>query len=615
MTIACLGQVANNTSLVGTITDPSGNPVSGASVTAVNTDTKTTYTGKTNEEGYYAITFIAVGNYSITVDSVGFKKSSKTGIPVAINQAVRSDFGLELGSVNEEVTVSASTPPLSTDDATVQETVNTRAIADLPLSGRRTMDLATTKSDVIVGPKTSFTGIPPGEDFIGAGQREITNSLSLDGITIMNGLISVSPVTVSPDAVQEVQVQTGNYTAQYGAYMGVHINMVSKTGGNSIHGTAYDFVQNDAFNARNFFNRAGTTLPLRYNQFGFELNGPVYIPKLYDGRNKTFFTAAYEGLRNNNQTSVGLGNTFTPAMESGDFSAISAPLYDPHNGQAFANNQISSNLISPISQKILSLYYPQPNATGANNYSAPLPQVVNIDNVLARIDQNFGEKIRLFGRYDWQDLSASSATTTPTGGTYGPTNNRNFAIGYTHVIIPNLINDFRIGRNHLTSNALNYWYVHGLASAGTDLGIPGFNADTTYHNPGIPYMTVTNYLTMGNNGTNWFQDDTTWHGYDQISWAHGKHNVMAGAELRKMTTGRAAVNNPLGLFAFNGQLTCQVVNGSCASGTGNAAADFLLGLPQNNATPLQQYKGVVAEWRNGFFVLDNWQLSQKLTLN
>ncbi|MBW4026319.1 MAG: TonB-dependent receptor [Acidobacteria bacterium] len=613
--VTSFAQVANNTSLVGTVLDPSGNPVSGANVKAVNVGTKVNYSGKTNDQGYYAITFIPAGTYNITVESQGFKSETSTGIPVAINAAVRSNFTLSIGSVQDQVLVTASTPPLATDDATVQETVNTRAIQDLPLSGRRTMDLAATKSDVIVGPKTSFTGIPPGEDFIGAGQREITNSLSLDGITIMNNLISTSAVTVSPDAIQEVQTQTGNYTAQYGAYMGVHINMVSKTGTNSLHGTAYDYVQNDAFDAKNFFNRSKTKLPLRYNQFGFELDGPVYFPKIYDGRDKTFFTAAYEGLRNNNQTGVGLGNTFTQAMRNGDFSQTSAKLFNPYTGTAFANNQIDPGLVSPIAQKIISLYYPLPNATGANNFTAPLPSVVNINNVLARVDQTFGQNVRLFVRYDWQNLTALGSSVTPTGATYGPTNNRNIAFGYTQVITPNFINDFRFGRNHLISNALNYWYQNHLLNAGTSLGIPGFAADTQFNNPGIPYMTVTNYLSMGNNGTNWFQDDTTWHGYDQVSWTHGKHAIMAGAELRKMTTGRAAQNNPLGIFAFNGQLTCQVQGGACASGTGNAAADFLLGLPQNDATPIQELKGVVTEWRDGFFILDNWQVNERLTLN
>jgi len=219
------------------------------------------------------------------------------------------------------------------------------------------------------------------------------------------------------------------------------------------------------------------------------------------------------------------------------------------------------------------------------------------------MDQNFGDKIRLFVRYDWQNTTNFGGSITPTGGSYGPANNRNIAIGYTHIITPSLVNDFRFGRNHLMTNNLNYWTVNGLLNAGTQLGIPSFTGDTTFHNPGIPDVTVSGFMTLGNAGANWYQDDTTWHGYDQVSYRRGSHNVMAGVEIRKLITGRAAANNPRGLFNFTG------------SRSGNAAADFLLGTPQNDITPIQEFKGVVAEWRDGFFLLDNWQVNSKLTLN
>ena len=610
-------QVANNTSLVGTVTDANG-VVMGAKVTAVNVGTNDTYSATADEQGNYSITFVREGTYTITTEHTGFRKSVQNGIFVEINRTVRTDVRLEVGSVSQSVVVDAAVPAISTDEATLAETINSRSVVDLPLNGRDALQLAATTSNVIVGPKSSQTAIPPGEDFIGAGQREITNSLTLDGITIMNNLITVTHVVPSVDAVEEVQVQNGNYTAQYGSYMGVHVNLATKSGTNGVHGALFEFVRNDMFDAHPFFDSPGSPKkPLHLNQFGVEVDGPVYLSKLYNGRNKTFFTASYEGLRQIKSPSQ-LGTTLTQAMRGGDFSSLctggfgpsgvctdaqpSDQIHNPATQAPYPGNIIPSNQLSSFSQALLP-YYPLPNIAGTNTFSGPVASNVSTNQTLERIDQNFGDKIRLFVRYDWQITTIFGGSITPTGGSYGPANNRNIAVGYTHIITPSLVNDFRFGRNHLMTNNLNYWTVNGLLNAGTQLGIPNFTGDTTFHNPGIPDVTVSGFMTLGNAAANWYQDDTTWHGYDQVSYRRGSHNVMVGVEIRKLITGRAAANNPRGLFNFTG------------SRSGNAAADFMLGTPQNDITPIQEFKGVVAEWRDGFFVLDNWQVNSKLTLN
>ena len=609
-------QVANNTSLVGTVTDASGQTVAGAKITAVNVATNEHYSATTGEDGSYTLTFVREGTYTITVERAGFARSVQQGIVVDINRTVRTDVSLKVGSVSEYVTVNAAAPAVSTDDATIAETLSTRSVVDLPLNGRDALKLAATTSDVIVGPKSTQTGVPPGEDFIGAGQREITNSLTLDGITIMNNLITVTNVQPNVDAVEEVQVQNGNYTAQYGSYMGVHVNLATKSGTNEVHGAVFEFVRNSLFDAHSFFDTPGSPKrPLHINQFGVEVGGPVYIPKLYNGRNKTFFMASYEGLRQIKSPSQ-LGTTFTQAMRNGDFSAIctagfnasglchqaSQQIHNPTTLAPYLNNMIPSNQLSGVSQALLQ-YYPLPNIPGTNTFSGPVASNVSTNQTLERIDQNIGDKIRLFVRYDWQNTNIFGGNITPTSGSYGPAYNRNLAIGYTHVIAQNIINDFRFGRNHLLTNNLNYWTVNNLLDAGTKLGIPNFTGDTTFHDPGIPDITVSGFMGLGNAGTNWYQDDTTWHGFDQMSYRHGSHNIMAGAEIRKLITGRAAANSPRGLFNFTG------------SRSGNAAADFVLGTAQNDVTPIQEFKGVAAEWRDGFFVLDNWQVNSKLTLN
>jgi len=623
--LALMAQVANNTTLVGTVADPTSGVIAGAHVVGVNRDTKVAYSGDTNGEGYYSIPFVAPGTYDITVEKTGFRKTTASGVVVQLNMSARTDFSLNVGSETTEITVSAATPALSTDDALIGDTISTHQVTNLPINTRRVMDLATTASNVIIGPKTSFSGVPPGANYIGAGTREVANSLTLDGITIMNSLISNSPVTPNPDAVAAVQVQSGNYTAQYGAYMGIHINSDTKAGTNTLHGTAYDYIQNDYFNAKPWLATVGSRTPkMRFNQFGGVLGGPVVIPHLYNGRDKTFFMGSYEGLRSYSTT---LTNNITTVptlkMRSGDFSELLAQgiqLYNPTNRTTpYPNNQLP---VSPVAAKLMQ-YYPLPNLPGtASNFNQALPLNLVQNQTLDRVDHNVGQNVRLFGRFLWQKLTFESGSPVPTSSSYSPTMDRNGVIGYTHIITPNFINDFRFGFNVLTSDANNGFAQSGIKDAGSQLGIPGFTADVDNNNPGIPTFVVPGYAGLGSAGTNWKQDDRTLHGYDQISWTKGKHNIMAGADIRRMSIGRAAQNDPRGNFTFNGEYTSKCEKPTdlrnpnpCTNTTPqNTFADFVVGRASLVTTPTFQVKGSVGSWRNGYFVQDNWQVSQKLTL-
>ena len=609
--IAAHGQVANNTSLVGTVTDSTGSVVAGAQVTAVDTATKVQYKGTTNSQGYYQIPFVQPGTYDITVEQAGFSKVLSRGTSVVLNMAARTDVTLPVGSASSEVTVTTETSALSTDDALVGETLSSHQVENLPMAGRRVLELAATNPSIIVGPKTSYTGVPPGANYIGAGTREVTNSLTLDGITIMNSLISNSPVTPNADAVGAVQTQTGNYTAQYGAYMGVHINVDTKAGTNSFHGTGFDYVQNTVFNAKSFLATPTAPTPVQhFNQFGFVLDGPVAIPHLFNGRDKLFFMGSYEGVRQKSQ-STSVATLLTTAMQGGDFSALCGPLtaaglcsnkqlVDPVTKAPYAGDR--GIPVSPYAAALLK-YYATPNLSGVtNNTSIAVPNTFSQDQTLDRVDYAVSDKVRLFARYDYQTIQSANGNIVATSASSSPTKNTNGLIAYTHILTPKLINDLRVGFNKFSSNQLNYFYTAGLTNAGTQLGIPGFNADTVNNNPGIPTISITGYQGLGAEGTNWFQDDRTIHGYDQISYAFGKHNVMAGADIRRMTIGRAAGNTPRGQFAFNGAYT------------GDAGADFITGYSNQVTTPVFQVKGSIGEWRNGFFAQDNWQVTQKLTV-
>src|SRR6266496_2823762 len=602
LTTSAWAQLASQTALVGTVTDSGGLVVPGAQVVAVNAGTQDTYEASTNAEGYYNIQFVRTGTYEITVTLTGFQTSKVSGVEVANNQVVRTNVVMKVGQLNESVTVVASAPILDTDSAKISETIGARAISDLPLNGRNVWSLASTTPGVLTGLNSDI-----GLSFRGAGQREIQNSLSLDGINSSSNLLAATSMRPISDAVTEIQVHTGSTTAEYGSSLGVYINVVTKSGTNSPHGSLFEFFQDAALDNRGYFeNPANPKNPRRRNQFGTEIDGPVTIPKLYDGRNKTFFMGSYEGVRANALT-AGFVTVPTTLMRQGNFSEISTAIRNPLTGQPFPGNTIPASQISPIARKLLD-YYPATNQPGtASNVQTNAAATDNIDQVLFRVDQNLGNKARLYLRYNWHDSYTGNIGSPPAAIPIQvitqPRVNKNTLFAYTHTLRPNLFNDFRIGYHRIDFDTLNYFSVNGVTSAGADLGIPGFNGDVRFNNPGLPTVNISNFTGLGTAGANWYQFDTTFQMSNVMAYNRGSHNVRTGFDLRRMATGRRAANDPRGRFDFTGDIT------------GYSVADFMLGLPRTVIPPTDQIQGHVGGWRNGFFVNDVWQPSRNLTLS
>ena len=317
LSTAAYAQLASQTALVGTVSDSGGLVLPGASVVAVNVGTRDTYEATTNAEGDYYIQFIKPGKYEIAVTVSGFQAFKATGVEVASNQVVRTNAVMQVGAVNESVNVEARAQVLDTDRATVSETIGERAIDELPLNGRNVWSLASTTPGVLGGLNSDI-----GLSFRGAGQREIQNSLSLDGINSSANLLAATSMRPIADAVTEVQVQTGSTSAEYGSYLGVHINVVTKSGTNTPHGSLFYFLQDDALDARGHFeNRAIPANPRSRKQFGAQFDGPVFLPKFYDGRNRTFFMGAYEGVRGEAISSP-FASVPTALMRQGNFSEV-----------------------------------------------------------------------------------------------------------------------------------------------------------------------------------------------------------------------------------------------------------------------------------------------------
>jgi hypothetical protein len=593
-------QLASQTALVGTVSDSAGLVLPGAAVVAVNVGTKDTYEATTNAEGYYDIQFVRPGRYDITVTMNGFQTFKATGVEVASNQVVRTNAAMQVGGVNESVNVEAAAQVLDTDRATVSETIGERAIVELPLSGRNVWSLASTTPGVLGGLNSDI-----GLSFRGAGQREIQNSLSLDGINSSSNLLAATSMRPIADAVTEIQVQTGSTSAEYGSYLGVHVNVVTKSGTNTPHGSVFHFMQDSALDSRGWFeNPANPKNPRDRKQFGFEMDGPVVIPGLYDGRNRTFFMGSYEGVRGKAQTSP-IASVPTTLMRQGNFSEVATPIRNPFTRQPFAGNVIPSSMLSPVALRLLE-YYPEINRTGtANNVQTQSANTDNVDQLLTRVDQNMGNKVRLNVRYNWHDSFNANVfnAAIPITAVTQPRVNHNTLFSYTHTLKSNLHNDFRIGYHRIDFDTLNHFSVNGVTDAGASLGIPGFDGDVRYNNPGLPSININNFAGLGAGGTNWFQFDTTFQMSNVLAYTRGSHNVRAGFDLRRLATGRRAANDPRGLFSFTGDIS------------GYSMADFMLGLPRTVIPPTDQLQGHVGGWRNGFFVNDVWQPTRDLTVS
>src|SRR2546422_884202 len=423
------------------------------------------------------------------------------------------------------------------------------------------------------------------------------------GRTPCSSLLAATSMRPIADAVTEIQVQTGSTSAEYGAYLGVHINVVTKSGTNDPHGSLFEFYQGNALDARGYFeNRANPQNPRRRSQYGVQMDGPLVLPKVYDGRNKTFFMGAYEGLRGE-ALSAGVATVPTALMRQGNFSEFSGTVRNPFTRELYPGNIIPQSQLSPTALKLLQ-YYPAPNKPGlASNFQGNSASKDNNDQVLARVDQNVGNKIRLYVRYNWYDTYNTNVALIPITGVTQPRVNKNWLVSYTHTLKPDLLNDFRIGYHRIDFDTLNYFNINGLTGVGAGLGIPGFDGDVKYNNQGIPSINVSNFGGLGAGGTNWYQFDTTFQMSNVTAYNHGSHNVRAGFDLRRMTTGRRAANDPRGLFSFTGDMT------------GYSVADFMLGLPRTVINPTDQLQGHVGGWRNGFFVNDVWQASRNFTLS
>ncbi len=476
--------------IAGVVKDPSGAVVASASVVIRNAGTGVEHKLSTNSIGEYVSLPLPPGDYTVTAQAPGFRQSVAS-LTLALNQRAVLELALQVGGSDQQVNVTSEAPLVESETSTLDNVRTEQAVKDLPLNGRNFTELiglatgvmpAQTQTSSLAA--TAVRGVVA-NSVNGMGFR--ANQFLIDGLDNTEdhngqGVIMNPPV----EAIQEFSVETSVPPAEFGRGGG-NINVRIRSGGRDLHGTAFEFLRNSDFDAKNFFDPPGKITPFRMNQFGFALGGPVMLPKLYNhDRSKTFFFVDYEGIRVQ-QAQTFISTVPTPAMKAGIFPTASGIIYDPTTAVTtaqgvvrtpYANNTIPASEISKVGQNLINLY-PDPNLSGiASNYLFTPNQTTNSNNYDIKIDQNFGANNQAFFRYSKQNTNQLVPGSLPDPAV-GSTNAgtfvipaHQFVVSDTQTLSPHVVNESRagIGRLYILTEQPNYGN-----DVANQVGIPGIN--------------------------------------------------------------------------------------------------------------------------------------------
>ncbi len=616
--------------ITGEVTDPSGASAPNATITATNKDTNVARTTQTNSVGVYSFPAMIPGSYEVKAAAAGFDTVVKTGIQLQVQQTARVDFTLNVGQATQTVEVSASGELLSTENASVGTVIEQKRITELPLNGRNFFSLVALSPNVTYG----FAPAAQANNRQGGTRSALTMSLSgaratwtnytLDGVTNTDINFNLYVLLPSVEALQEFKVQQGIYSAEFGRESG-QVNVSTRPGGNNYHGTVFDFLRNDALDAKNydFIGTNPAKQPFRQNQYGFTLGGPVLVPKLFNGRNRLFFMFNYEALRART-TRVTTATTITQAMRNGDFSVVPTQLRDPltrtGTGSAatatpFAGNQIPVSRFDRNSLFLLGAYNPLPNITQAaaglprDNYQYLAKTPLDKDQLTTRIDFNESANSQWFGRYSWTDESQISPGMTKDGSTLY-TRASQWVVTNTRILSATKVNEARFGYNSLF-NVIGQQLGNVEDVNSKLVGFPVKVTDPASW--GIPSIGLSNNLSGFGNATSspFTINNKTFQGVDNFSWVIGKHSLRIGGEYRYNKFPQLGNEFPRGQFQFNGSYTGEPVN---LSG-GYSGADFLMGnfFRADIAVALANGDFRNSEWAG--YVDDTWKVKPHVTIN
>lgn len=631
LTVFCATLFAQEfrSTLSGRVTDPSGAAIPNAKVIATETSTGAKSEATANTEGEYTLPFLAPGPYQLSVEVQGFKKYTQSGITIGTNVRVTQDVILQVGSQTESVTVTADVALLSTASASVGQVITSSQIESMPMNGRTALTLAQLAYGVTPASDPRFTrpfdNGGPASFSVGGGQAQ-SNELLLDGAPDMtrNRRVAYNPPV---DSVAEVKVEAFQPDAAYGNTSGGTVNVVMKGGTNEFHGSLYEFNQVSALKATPFFtNASNQKKPVtRFNQYGGSIGGPIWIPKLINGKNKLFFFFTYEGIKQSEPEPT-FSTIPDAAQRRGDFSGLTSQgitIFDPNTGvlnngvitrTAFPNNVIPANRISPVATAILG-YLPAPNAVGSsigqNNRFDNAVRSDNFSSYVGRFDWNISDKHRLFFNMRQNDRveNRGNRYNNIVSGNFLSRVNWGFLLDDVYTLTPSLLFNTRVNWNRFVEG--NVRPSDGFDF--TSLGLPSSLAASSARNvfPRIDFPD-NSYSDFGDSGGDKTPFDT-YQIFESVTKITGKHNLKFGADIRKQIESSNTFGNSSGLFTFNPDWTRAASNAANAR-IGQDLAGFLLGLPtggnfQVNATRTQQ------SYYGAFFLQDDWRIKTNLTLN
>jgi len=620
--------------ILGTVQDSTGAVVPAAKVTLTAVDTGLKFEATSDEGGNYLFAQLKPGRYSLQASKGGFQTATVSNIDLLVGQRPRVDITLQVGAVTQSIEVSAGgVQLLDTQTSTMGQVIQEKPVQQLPLNGRNFIQLALVSPGVAPidngqSPATTWVGQSNVTTSV-AGLRESNESFLINGIESRNARFGSVGLRPSPEAIQEFKAQTSNFSAEFGRSSAI-INTTIRSGANTLHGSAYEFIRNSSLDAGDFFlNLANAPKPqFQQNNFGASFGGPIVLPHIYNGSDKTFFFMNYEGLRSrqgisgtslvpsraqlagdlaDDSAGTGIFPTSSPLCTSNPSSPKCVNVIDPTTGLPFPGNVVPTNRLDPVAQKWLA-FIPTPNVAvppgqaqpPSFNYTTSPKDRNDMNQFNVRVDQKISSRDQIFGSYSFEDRPHIQPAAMPLQGLRYPLRNQVVTVTETHTFSPTVVNEARFGYNRAKT------FLVSLGALGPNYAADVFGFTNTSPNPfdfGVPQAGISGFTTVGSFSESIGALDEDYQLVDNLSIAHGSHNVKLGVNFIHEKFFQITDFGGIPTIGFDGRFT--------KAGLG----DFLLGNAYSATTSVgDSSQNLRSNWWSGY-LQDDWRVRPTLTLN